>query len=199
MLTAMNLTLFGRIVLQNQEFFWKFIQQMAHHYHQEVSSVHLVKDITNVISIKASRNFTPLFLYTKQLHINCPFSFRYTSINLIGLFMICLFWFVSGRQFLWACVGYLVWQYGFHHTTREKKVICFGPSLPIVCEHKVPYPLIYIISINPGYSVSLCRVIYMYYIVYDLSRIKVPCPFLNCHLISNLERHSLAGIFGLNT
>lgn len=71
MLTAMNLTLFGRIVLQNQEFFWKFIQQMAHHYHQEVSSVHLVKDITNGISIKASRNFTPLFLYTIQLHINC--------------------------------------------------------------------------------------------------------------------------------
>lgn len=38
MLTAMNLTLFGRIVLQNQEFLWKFIQQMAHHYHQEADS-----------------------------------------------------------------------------------------------------------------------------------------------------------------
>lgn len=37
-LTAMNLTLFGRIVLQNQEFLWKLIQQMAHHYHQEADS-----------------------------------------------------------------------------------------------------------------------------------------------------------------
>lgn len=120
MLTAMNLTLFGRIVLQNQEFFWKFIQQMAHHYHQEVSSVHLVKDITNVISIKASRNFTPLILYTKQLHINCPFSFRYTSINLIDLPVLVCFRQTVSLGMCWIS-GLTIWISS--HNQREESYL----------------------------------------------------------------------------
>ncbi|XP_048738332.2 importin-11-like [Ostrea edulis] len=39
MLTSMNLTLFGRVVLQNQEFLWKLLQQMALQYNQDVSSL----------------------------------------------------------------------------------------------------------------------------------------------------------------
>ncbi|XP_062597784.1 importin-11-like [Saccostrea cucullata] len=39
MLVSMNLTLFGRVVLQNQEFMWKLLQQTAPQYQEEVNTL----------------------------------------------------------------------------------------------------------------------------------------------------------------
>ena len=38
MVMSLYLTLFGRIVLQNQEFFWTFMDQVASDTHTDVSS-----------------------------------------------------------------------------------------------------------------------------------------------------------------
>jgi hypothetical protein len=55
-----------------------------------------------------------------------------------------IWWYcVTGGQFVWCYIRYLVWQHGLHHTTREKEVICPCPGFIIVCKLKVLFNCTY--------------------------------------------------------